>query len=282
MNPKPKKTIIILCIIGGAVIIVGVLAIILIPIIFRADYSEAYNIAKELDEKISKLSYNNDCDYVTSYYDSGYTSNKTFNGYIENCLAVTDGLGDLVDRLGQTSGIKRDSNLQNAYNGFKTAFDKLAIDSSSLSAKLDIYKTWHTFKVAEYDLDTNSTDSAYNTAGSILTESSNDTLKEYGAGWLELALAKAKTYKAYDTASYGSGYTEKRDAYYNAREALEKYIQEKEPDIEAMAPINMENSEAVVTRFEDLFRGIANTYAKHYNKGSGDCTEFLDEVYCPY
>ena len=50
-----------------------------------------------------------------------------------------------------------------------------------------------------------------------------------------------------------------------------------------MAPINMENIDAVSTRFEDLYKAIANLYAKNYNKGSGDCQEFIvtGEVYCP-
>lgn len=282
-NPKTKKIIILVSIIAGSIVILAVLAIILLPIILRVDYSESYNTAKELNEKINKLAYSSDCSSVTSYYDSGYTSNKTFNAYAENCLAVTEGLADLVEKLGTTDGVRRNSDIQNVYNGFKAAFDKLAIDSSSLASKLDTYKTWHAFVVADYDLDELSNDSSYNTAGNILVESSNETLKEYGTKWLEYALAYARAYRAYYNASYGDkDYSEKRDLMKNKREEFENFVSSNEPDIESIAPINMENSEAVATRFADLYRGIANTYAKNYNKGSGDCEEFMNEVYCPY
>lgn len=283
MNPKTKKTIITLCIVGGAVIILAVLAIILLPIIFKADYSESYKIAKELNSKIDRLSYNSDCSSVVEYYDSKYTSNTTYNGYIENCLAVTDGLPELVDQLGQTSGIKRDSNLQNGYNGFRAVFDKLAIDTDSLKAKMEVYKTWHAFEIAVYDLDEKATDSAVNTAANILIESGNEDLKTYGSGWLELKLNVVKTYKVYYDANWDSTYSEKKEKYQKAKEALSNYVQDNEPNIKTMAPINMENIDAVSTRFEDLYKAIANLYAKNYNKGSGDCQEFIvtGEVYCP-
>ena len=281
MNPKTKKTIILLCIIGGVVIILAVLAIILLPMIFKVDYSTAYNTAKELDEKIDRLAYNNDCGYVVDYYDSGYTSNNDFNGYVEGCLAVTEGLTELVDKLGQTPGIKRDANLQNGYNGFKATFDKLAIDDS-LAAKLEIYKVWHSFSVAVYGLDEKSTDSAINTAGNILIESGNEKLKEYGTGWLELMLAKVKAYKVYYESNWDSTYYEKKDKYNKAKEALSSYIQANQPQITTLAPVNMDSIDAVATRFDDLYQAIANTYAKNYNKGSGDCEEFMTQnVYCP-
>ncbi len=280
MDPKTKKTIITLCVIGVVVVTLTVLAVIFLPIIFKVDYGESYKKAKQVDEKIDALVYNSDCDRVVNYYDDVYYTNKEFNGYVESCLASTEGLSDLVNELGETSGVKRNNEILELYTGFKESFDKLAINSDSLKSKLEIYKTWHSFEVAQYDLNGNSTDSSYNTAGNILIQSGNEQLKNYGTRWLELALAMSKAYKIWYDADWDNGYYEKRNAYYDAEEAFESYVKNEEPDITEIAPINLENISAVSTRFQGLFSKIAEVYAENYDISSGDCTEYLGKVNC--
>ena len=280
MDPKTKKAIIIFCIIGAIVITLTVLAVIFLPIIFKVDYDESYKTAKQVDEKIDALIYNSDCDKVLNYYDDAYYTNKEFNGYSEGCLASTEGLSDLVDKLGETSGVKRNNEIQELYKGFKESFDKMAINSDSLKGKLEVYKSWHAFEVARDDLEWLSTDSAFTTAGNALIQSDNEKLKTYGTKWLELALATAKAYKIYYDSDYGKSYYEKKNAYNDAKKAFDDYVKSEEPDITELAPINLENISAAATRFQTLFTKIAETYAQNYNTGSGDCTDFLGEVYC--
>ena len=280
MDPKTKKTIIMLCIIGGVVVLLTVLAVIFLPIIFRVDYADAYKTAKELDGKFDTLLFNGDCDKVVNYYKATYNTNKEYNGYAEGCIASTEGLSELVEKLGNTSGVKRNSEIQELYKGFKESFDKLGLNTESLKEKLEIYKTWHAFEVARDDLDWKSTDSAYNTAGNILIQSGNEDLKNYGTKWLELALATAKAYRVYYDASWDSNYYEKKDKYYDAKDAFDNYVNANEPDITNIAPINLENLNATSTRFQNLFTKIADTYEENYNTGSNDCTEFLGDVYC--
>lgn len=281
MDPKTKKTIILLCAIGGGVVVLAILAIIFLPMIFKVNYSETYRAAKELKEKMNALSYNSDCDNVVSYYDSAYVTTKSYNGYAESCLAATSGLDELVNKLGQTSGIRRDGNLNEKYDAFKTTFDKLSIESDSLAAKLEVYKTWHAFQVAIDDLSPLSNDSSFNAAASILTETDNKDLKEYGTKWLESILDYARAYRAYYNASYSDkNYSEKRQVARDKETAYENFVDAQEPDIKTLAPINMENISAASTRFNDLYNAITKTYAENYDKNSGDCSELFGVVYC--
>ncbi len=280
MDPKTKKLIITLSIISAGVIALVVLAVIFLPMIFKTDYGEAYRIAKRIDEKIDALYTGLDCENTVEKYDSYYTSNKDYNTYVEGCATATKGLNELVDSLGKSSGVTHNEEIKSQYDDFKAAFDKLAINSDSISEKLEIYKAWHSFVVAKKDLNGLSSDSSYNTAAKILTDSNVETLKKYGEEWLEHGLAYAHAYSAYYDASYSDPkIKDLREKYYEKSDEFEDFVKNNKPDIESMAKIDMDEIGAVYTRFNSLFGKIADTYAKNYDD-SGDCTALLGEVYC--
>ena len=52
MDPVKKKKLILGFSIGGAILVLGIAAAIIIPVLLRVDYAPAYNIAKELKPKI--------------------------------------------------------------------------------------------------------------------------------------------------------------------------------------------------------------------------------------
>ena len=284
MDPAKKKKIILIVSICSGVAILGIVAAIIIPILLRVDYSSAYKTAKELSPKIYDIYHSYDCEYVVDYYNSTYTNTKTYNEYIENCLAVYDnGASDLVTKLGDTDGIKRNTDLKNQYDKFSSEFNALTSGSATnLSSKLDVYKAWHTFVVAVDDLDyRNSSDAEFTAAANYLIESGNDTLKTYGEGWLERQLGVAAAYRAWYNASYSDpNYSEYRNAYNNKNTEIKDWIAANKPDIQTLAPLNIDDTSKMNSAFSSLYDMIRATYEKNYNSGSGDCTEFMGEVSC--
>lgn len=282
MDPAKKKKLILGLSIGGVVLILGIVAAIIIPILLRVDYGTAYNTAKELKPKIYDIYHSYDCEYVVDYVDSTYTSTKSYTEYIENCKKVySSDVNDLIAKLENTDGVKRNSEISAAFAKFKAEYTALSSDNNeTLSAKLALWQARHNFVYAADDLSyTSSSDSEYTTTANYLINSGNDALKTYGEGWLERKLAIAAAYRAYRAASWQTSsqlYTE----YNNKKNELADWIAANKPDINTIAPLNFDDTSKMYSEFTKLYDLISATYQRNYNSGSGDCTEFLGEVYC--
>jgi len=280
MDPAKKKKIILFSTLGGAVAALGIAAAIIIPILLRVDYATAYNTAKELKPKIYDIYQSYDCEYVVDYADSGYTSTKDYGEYINGCLEIFEsGAGDLVSKLQETDGVKRNNELKTQSDKFNAEFAKItAGNTEDLKNKLEIYRAWHAFQYAIDDLSWSSSDAEYNTAANNLIQSNNESLKTYGEGWLEQTLKVAAAYRAYQAAL--TNWSGLYDQYKNLRSERENWVAANQPDIEAIATLNFDDLSKMYDEFSELYDMIATTYAENYNSGSGDCTEFLGEVFC--
>lgn len=277
---KSKKIIIIICIVCVFFGICAILAIILLPAIFKIDYSEAYKTARNLDEKLDAVIYDGDCEKIVKYYNSTYYDIDDFNGILEKCIASTKDLDGIMKKLGETAGVKNNEEIQELYKAFEKSFNSLELEPSSLEAKLELYKIWHTFEIKVNALNSKSDNSAITAAGNILIESGNESLKKYGTKWLELEIAYIDAYRAYSSSPWDNTYWKNKELYNNAKESISEYIESNQPDIKSMAPTNFEDLKATSVKLQNLLAKIADTYAENYNKGSNDCTEVADNVWC--
>ncbi len=282
MDPAKKKKIILWSSIGGAAIALGIAAAIIIPILLRVDYGPAYATAKELKPKILDIYHSYDCEYVVDDVDSSYIDPKTYAEYIEDCKKVYNtSTDDLVAKLGNTDGVKRNDEIKNQFAKFNAEYTAASSGTSAdLSSKLDLWQARHNFVYAADDLNySSSADSEFAAAAKYLTESGNDALKTYGEGWLEKNLAIAAAYRAYDAASWQESSKYYND-YTNKKKEYNDWVAANRPDINTIAPLNFNDTSKMYSEFSTLYDLISQTYALNYNSGSGDCTEFLGQVYC--
>ena len=283
MDPAKKKKIILVVSICSGIAILGIAAAIIIPILLRVDYGPAYAAAEELKPKIYDIYHSYDCEYVIDYVDSSYTTTKKYSEYIENCKKVYNSETDeLVSKLENTDGVKRNNEIKAEFDKFKTEYVSLSSgNSDELDTKLNLWQARHNFVVAADGLSTSSSDAEYTAAANYLINSGNDTLKTYGEGWLERRIAINAAYRAWWNASYSNpNYSQLREDYNNKKNEYSDWLAANKPDIKTVAPLNFDDTSKMYSEFTKLYNLISKTYEQNYNFGSGDCDEFLGEVYC--
>ena len=277
MDPAKKKKLILGLSIGGAVLVLGIAAAIIVPILLRVDYGPAYKVAKELKNDIYDIYQDYDCEYVVDYLESTYTTVKTYNDYIEGCKETMK-RSDLVDQLANTEGVKRNSEIQAKFNDFQTLYDSVIPNQEDLEKKLNAYKARHEFVITMDDVSYSSSDAEITAAANILINSGDDALKTYGEGWVEKYLAAAHAYQDfYNTPGWDSG---KYAIKNNADTERKNWVSANKPDIKSLYPLNVENTSKLYSEYNKLYDLISDTYEKNYNSNSGDCVEFLGEVVC--
>lgn len=277
MDPAKKKKIILIVSICSGVLVLGIAAAIVIPILLRVDYSSAYIAAKEVKPKIYDIYRSYDCEYVVDYVDSTYTTSKEYAEYIEDCKAVYNSdTNDLISKLENTDGVKRNEEIKTEFNKFKAEYDALTSgNSDTLEAKLSLWQAYHDFNYSVSNLKYNSaTDAELTTAANYLINSGNDTFKTYAEGWLEHNLAVAALARAYEknTATYSE--------YNNKRNEFRDWNAANKPDINSVAPLSLDNTSKMYSAFTKFYDLLTSTYEKNYNFGSNDCDELFGEVYC--
>lgn len=283
MDPAKKKKIIMWCCIGGGVLVLGIVAAIVLPIILRVDYSTAYTTAKKLEDKVYAIYQNYDCGYVTDYVTSTYTTTKRYNEYVEKCKAVFDNeTNSLIGQLGNTDGVKRNSEISDRFNAFKTVYDSILPDPTDLESKLSAYQDWHNFAVALDNMSySNSSDAEFTTTANYLISSSNSALKTYGESWLEHQKVYVKAYRDYDSTSYSaSNKSALRIERDNKKKELDDWISANKPDIKSLVPLKFDDTSKLNSAFNSLYELIKTNYEQNYNYDSGDCMEFLGKVVC--
>lgn len=283
MNPAKKKKLILGIALGVGGVIVAVIAVVVVSMLLKVDYGESYRVAKELKPKIAKLNYNYDCSNVVGDVSSTYITVATYDGYVTGCLAATEGVDELVVQLGQTPGVKRNQELKAQYERFQETVGAVLPDEEELKQRLNIYQVWHNFVVAIDDLyASTSSDAEIQNTAKILTESGNEILAKYGAGWLEKTLAYVQAYRAYDnsTVSYFSDeYRALKADRDNKQTEQKNWIAENKPDIAEVGGLSFGSTSKMYTEFTKLYDMITDLYERNYDD-SGDCTEFLGEVIC--
>jgi len=282
MDPAKKKKIILGVVLGVVGLIVVVVVIIVIMMLLKVDYGETYRLTKELEEKVDDIVYDYPCENVVSAVDNAYTSVEDYTGDVNECKATMDGVDDLVARLGETAGVKRNADLKGRFESLRTELDKVVPNADDLAGKLDLYSLWHKWVVLEDEIDTKSTDAEIQTAANVLIESGNEILKKYGEGWLEKRLAYNQAYRAHFDAPWTdmATYNATRDVLNNAKVAFNDYVATSEPDIKALAELNFEDVTGLEKAFTNFNNQVIELYEQNYDYESGDCSELFGEVVC--
>ena len=280
LDKKVKRRLII----GGSLGVVAFIGIILMVVLManRIDYSTAYKTAKELKTEVQAMKSDYDCDKVVDYVESTYTTMRTYNDYVEGCKDLGETAGELTTALGKTDGVVKDEVINRYYNTFVTAFNEATSGGEKLNATLQDYAVWHNWTLSAYELDSwDQTDADLSSAAKILTSSSNELFATYGEGWLPLKQAVAKAYREYYASNIlADNRTELYNAMVEAQKAFTNWDAENKPNIKEELPLERPDMANMVSKFEEMYNMIKDSYQKHYNSGSGDCTETLSAVVC--
>lgn len=280
--PPNKKRMILIFAVSGAAIVVIVLSVIISMLANRVNYQESYKVAKELKAEIQKMKSSDACDRVVSYAESTYTTMRAYNEYVENCKKVGADAAELVDKLGKTEGVMKDEAVNSRYGQFVEAFNTATADSESLEELLSAYAVWHNWILTSYELDSwDQPDADLESAAKILVDSGVDLFAKYGEGWLPLKQAAAKAYREYYASSIlAENRTELYDAMVKTQKAFSDWNSENKPSVKDELMLERKDMAKMNTKFDEFYKYLATTYAKHYVKGSGDCKETLGEVVC--
>lgn len=279
MDPAKKRKLIFGLLVGGVALALCIAAVIIVPILLKIDYSSTYAVAKELKPKIDDIYYSYDCEYVVDRVKSTYFSDKEYAEFVENCKNLYSGsIDELVDKLENTDGVKRNNEIATQFKKFKSEYVQISSGSEeNLSNKLALWQATHDYNYALDNLNySSSSDAEITAAANILIDSGNDTLKTYGEGWLERTLIVATAYRTYRSNYNMEAYKD----YSNKSSELSSWIAANKPSLETIAPLDFKDATEMYSEFNKLYNLISETYEQNYNTGSGDCDEFLGEVYC--
>ncbi len=282
MDPaKKKKLIIMISSIAGAVA-AGAIAIMILVLVLRVNYGETYRAARELKAEVSRLYTNGDCDYVVSSVGSEYVSEQRYDEYVESCRSAVAGIDEGTEKLAATAGVQRNKEIKVQFETYRAALVEAFPDREELNKKLDLYAAWHKYTVMAEGLSVDeATEEEVRAVANILAESGDEVLKTYGEGWYEKTWAYVKATQDYYAAEYSDGNKEVLRLEMNKlRAERQSYVSENKPDILEAVPLSFAGVTNMYEEFTKMYKTISTTYEKNYERGSGDCTEFLGEVIC--
>ena len=261
MNPKTKKKIIIGIVIALVLILAAVATIIIILIVTHVDYKTAYDKTADIKRELSEATTESSCYYVKTNVDSSYRTEKEYDKFIEKCRTSGEEISNLVTELGDTDAVKKNTEIGEKYDKFKKEFDRTYL-ASDINDKLELYKTYHKFIVAEDNLDYygNNSEEAIEKVANILTKSNNKKLKQYGEKWLELRKTVESTHKAYYDADWSAeNHSELYKAYSDAYDAYTDFVYDEEIEWDEVAEIDTDLSDTRKA-LNNLYEAIGKEY----------------------
>jgi hypothetical protein len=281
MNPKTKKKIVLFSCLGGGLVVLGIAAAIVLPIVLKVDYAGAYKVAKELKPKVREMSYSSACESVVSHVYEKYVSERTYNDYVDKCKGQAMNLGDLIGQLGDTDGVGRNDEIKGSFEQFSAAYDQAFGEWENTEKMLPVWAVWHKFVVTSVEYGDG--EGKITAKANILINSGNEKLKKYGEGWLAVTLAAERAYVTYRGTSYSNKDYQTFYNDYKAKTAAQsEFVSANKPAISEVAPLAADGSRngAVQTAFDSLYEKIRVAYVANYRAEDGLCVEFLGIVGC--
>ncbi len=263
MDPKKKKNIIIWSIVGGVTLIGIIVAVVLVIVLSKVDYKESYDVAKELNSKMSDFYYDyDDCVDVVEDVNDDWASVSTFSSRVSDCkAAISQDTIALVNKLGGTSGVARDGDIKVLFDKFNEEFKKAtsSVDADT-SKKLDVYDSWHKFVYNSDGFSFYSTsEDKINTVANYAIESGNDTFKAFGEQWKAKAMEVYNARQAYDKAT--TGYSSLYSDFTSKRNALSTWLEENLPKATEVLPLSFEdNAYEIHSAWGTLYTAIGTKY----------------------
>jgi hypothetical protein len=281
MDPKTKKLIIILCSVGGGLLLLGIAALIILPIILKVDYKSTYDLADIANDIRYDMQGSDSCGGVISYVNSSYQTKASYQKFVSKCQSDIAAFRTAVNDLAGSSGVQRDAEIKQEWEAFKTSYDAAFPAYESL---VGVYSDWHSFIAGWYEATADSSwwetmnESKAQSLSAPLTNSNNDALKKYGDDYITTRWKQISAYQAYQKARnayYDSAYNApNRTALrndmnskletYNGLNQDYKTFREDEPDIKdtkKLVGIDLDKSEnQFLSKFGNAYSIISSKY----------------------
>lgn len=260
--PAKKNELMIGCLIGIGALIVTVITIVVIVIVSQVDYTETYEVATELKPKVYNIYQDYDCGYVREFVKSAYTTDRQYSEYVEGCRTVSNGVDELVVKLGETAGVKQNTEIREEFLAFQKSLAEVMPNQNELEENLKIYEIWHKYVVAKSNLSaSSSTEAEVRSAAKILIDSGNETFKTYGEGWLEVTLAYLQAYHAYNNASYfDANKSTLRDEMKNKQTKQDNWVKANQPDVTEMGKVDGGSRVTMYNHYMKLYSLVQEMY----------------------
>ena len=197
LDPKLRKLLVIGGAIGGGLVVLGVAALVVWPILFQADYEETYEKATELSTVLSGLGDYNSCRGVVAYAHLPYTTDEAYGGYMGRCAETLIKIKEQTEVVGAATG-QRDGELRGLWRTYLENFERLMPVYDRLMV---VYPAWYQFESRFSAL--NSKENWQKTVSEeelaevvqTLAESDVESYKKYAEGFLDKYGAYAMAYK---------------------------------------------------------------------------------------
>lgn len=266
MSPKTKKMIIIFSIVGVAVAAIVVCLIIFLPMLFGVDWKETKEAAEDFYKANNSIS--SECSDAMSYVSSTYTSKSDYDKYVSKCSDAMNGYIEAADKIGETSGVKRNDAIKKKYEAFKKDYDEAKPIISGigelLSAEHEV--VLGADEISDMDDVSSLDDSSIEDLVKPLRNVSSDGVKDIAntmadkvEEYLKIVVKYQKAYKKwYDTSYSDPNYNTVRDEYYAARDAYYD------------ADLDMDMSEVTdkLGGLDDTAEELYNTIRSEYKKNN--------------
>ena len=263
-KPKPKKNtkiIITLGCLSAILVVLGVVKIIL-SAPSEIDYAGAYQLAKETKTAVDKYYSSTACHNAEYYIESDEISDEEYNNFVNSCIETEWGNpSKLIEKLGSTDAILRDTELKSKYATFHTVYINSLINNDILPTRtrLNLYKAWRAFTFAARNLSDVSTDASIAAAAEPLMSSLNDEFRAYAETWIAKRIAVSRTQNAWETTYFGDAYQSMIDA----RNDFDNFVNTSRPEVLNKSYSNTAAAALVKSEFNKLYDAISSAYESH-------------------
>lgn len=282
-RPKSEHRKIIISLSVVLALLVGAYALTFTGSTTTLDYSQSYQIAKDLKREVQLIHNDTSCTKVTDYVSKSFVTAETFAGYIKDCQTMSNGPDTYISQLSQTEGVRKDSDLRSRYDLFVDAYHTAAGGSKTLAVTLDQYSLWHKWilAISANTSEISWTDSDIESTTKILTESDVPAFVKYGEAWKKYFGEYVVASREYYTASFSDEHKEDlRNTMSDKKKAYEDWKTKNDPNIPELIPLENPDTAYLYTKFEDLYNYIREAYQSNYNKEAGGCKEMANQVIC--
>ena len=247
------------------------------------DYSQSYQLAKDLKREVQLIRSDTSCTKAIDYVGKSFVSMETYTTYTKDCQTISDTPEQYINQLAQTEGVRRDQNIKGRYNLFVDAYHAAVSGSKTLAVTLDQYLIWHKWiiAVASNASEISWTDSEIESTAKILTESDVPTFVKHGEAWQKYFGEYVVASRDYYTASFSDEHKEDlRNAMTDKKKAYEDWKIKNDPNISEIIPLENPDAAYLYAKFEELYDAIRQAYQENYNKEVGGCKEMANQVVC--
>lgn len=282
---KKQKILLITIPSATVVLVAGFITYASITGMFKTDYSSTYLAAKELRNEMQKLRSDANCDKVVEYVSNQYTANDTYNGYIDGCRAVAEGVSDAVMlKVGDTAGVLKDEEVRRRYETLKNALSAAKSENGDVNDVLKKYSIWHEWIKEEASGDNKYQegwpDVDMKKASAILIDSGVDEFKKYGEEWYRIKKETADATNAYYHPDPSAIIADLHNAMKAKQDEFVKFKKENEPDVMELFPLELVDTAKLYAKFEEFYDYVRDTYQKNYNPAVGGCKEYVTSIVC--